>query len=384
MLNQNLISQEYDFLGDFIFADNSTVSLPPRRVQQCWNRYITDYVHDYDAHYPDYFLNKLLPARQQLASLFRVSSDEIAFTHSASDSMTILANSLGLTNGDNVIITSEEHPSNAIPWLALERFGVEVRVVESHNGIVTPAELLAAADAHTRVIAVASVFFCSGYAIDLKTLGAECRQRNILLAVDATQSVGRLAIHPRELGIDYMAGGGHKGLLGTKSIGFAYCSKELLQKLTPYTGSLQGTLNAGRPCSLKHFDEIQWSETASKLESGNYPFAAIEAMGLGVSLINELGIENIEQQIRTTEAALRQKLAALPLRTNQLPTENQSGLVFVYFSPKASAEQVQSILLAHKIRAVVRYDYIRIGLHFMNSPAQMEQFAQALAEISKL
>ena len=378
MLDQKLIDREYSYLGDVVFADFSTVSMPPLRVQRMWKEYIEGYVRAFGSNYPDYFTDKTAATRKEMAALFRVSPEEIAFTHSASDSMTILANSFPFLQGDNVIVTSEEHASNVVPWLALERRGIEVRVVHSVDGAVSVDSLLAAADERTRIISVASVFFCSGYAIDLKALGEGCRKRSITLAVDGTQSVGKLALYPKELGVDYLAGGGHKGLLGTKSVGFAYCSKELLARLTPYTGSLQGVLNAGRPCTLEHYDQIQWANTASKLESGNYPFATVEAMGTGASLINELGIENVEARIRQTEDTLR------PLKTNDFPKENRSGLVFIHFPERVDAERVREILWKYKVRAVVRYDYIRLSLHFINTPGQMDRVADALAEISEL
>ena len=384
MINQKLIDEEYSFLGDMVFIDNSTVCLPPIRVQKAWKDYIEGYVKTYDLEYPDYFSRKLKMAREEFAKLFGVTPEEIAFTHSASDSITMLANSFPFEKGDNVIISSEEHASNAVPWFGLDRLGVEIRVAEGKEHFVDVNDLLALADEHTRIIATASLYFCSGYAIDLKRLGAECMQRGIVTVIDGTQSAGRMVIKPKELGIDFIAGGGHKGLLGTKSVGFAYCSKELLSKLHPYTGSLQGVVNAGRPCTLKSYAEIQWRDTAEKLESGNYPYGTIEAAGVGVSLINELGIENIEQRIHETEAALREKIAELPLKVLTPPVENRAGMIFVYFPETASPDKVREILLRHKVRAIVRFDYIRMGLHFMNTPEQMDQVASALLEISKL
>lgn len=384
MINQKLIDEEYDFLKDIVFLDSCTVSLPPNRVRKAWREYIEGYVSNYDLNYPTYFFDKLKMARNELAKLFWVSPEEIAFTHSACDSITILANSFPFKKGDNVIISSEEHASNAIPWFGLERLGIQVRVVKSSEHFVKIDDLLKAADERTKIIATASLYFCSGYAIDLKRLGAECKKRNIVLAVDGTQSAGRMVVKPRECGIDYLVGGGHKGLLGTKSVGFAYCSKELLEKLHPYTGSLQNVINAGRPCSIKSYSEIEWHATAEKLESGNYPFATIEALGIGTSLINELGIENVEARIRETESALREKIKDMPLKILTPPVANQAGVVFVFIPASTKPDQVRATLLKHKIRAVVRYDYIRMGIHFMNRPEQMDQVAEALYEIVKL
>lgn len=384
MLDRNLIQREYGFLEDVIYLDTSKVSMPPLRVQKAWKEYISGYVEEYCLNYEKYFPEKLERARGELAKLLQTEPGEIAFTHSVSDSMTLLANSFPFENGDNVVITAEEHPSNVFPWLGLERRGVKVKMVPGKNGFVEAEDIIAAIDERTRVVSVASAFFCSGYAVDVRKIGKACRERGVVYAVDATQSMGFRAIRPREMNIDFMAGGGHKGLLGTKSIGFAYCSRELTGKLKPYTGSLQSADNAGRPCVLQHYDEIKWRPGAERLEAGNYPYALIEALGNGVSLINELGIENIEAEIRMMEEMLRERIRDLPLKVITPPRENRSGLLFIYYPETADPKRVEKILWDHRVRATVRYDYIRMTLDFYNSPEQIERIAETLEDIARL
>ena len=384
MLDRALIKKEYSALDDVIYLDTSKVSMPPLRVREAWKKYIEGYANVYCLNYETYYPEKLEKAKNELAKLLRVDSEEIAFTHSVSDSMTILANSFPFQAGDNVVITNEEHASNVIPWLGLKRLGVNVKFAPSKGGFVEADDILELVDARTRIVSTATVFFCSGYAMDVKKIGEACKKRGIVYAVDGTQSIGLLELRPQEWGIDYAAGGGHKGLLGTKSVGYAYCSRALLKQLKPYTGSLQSAGNTGRPCRLKDYDEIEWFENATCLESGNYPFGDIEALGNGVSLINELGIENIEAEIRIMEALLREKIKNLPLRILTPPEKNQSGMLIIYFPEKAEPERVKEIIWKNKIRATVRYDYIRMTLDFYNSPEQMDRIADTLREISTL
>lgn len=384
MLNKDLIAREYDYLDEWIYVDTSLISMPPNRVRKAWKEYIEGYVSCYDQNYSTYFPEKLKDAKKNLAKLLAVDPKEIAFTHSTSDSMTILANSFPFKAGDNVIITAEEHASNSIPWLGLERFGVEVRIAPSREGYVDVKDITALMDTKTRIVSTSSVYFCSGFAIDLEALSEDCHKRNIFLAIDATQSLGRLKLYPKEMGIDYVAGGGHKGLLGTKSIGYAYCSERLLNQLHPYTGSLQSVTNGGRPFCLHHYDEIEWCDGAARLESGNYPFGVIEALSKGVSLINDLGIENIEQNIRETEQILRQKLTGIPLRMINPPEKLRTGMFFIFYPEKADPEQVKETLLKNKIKATVRYDYIRMTLHLYNSFEQTDRVADTFRQIAKL
>ncbi len=384
MINQKLIDEEYDYLKDVVYINCSLISMPPRRVRETWKEYIEGYASTFATVFPVYFDDKVKEARKNISKLLRVDPEEIAFTHSVSDSMAILAQSYPFEDGDNVIITNEEHASNVIPWLALEKRGISVKVVHSTNGVVEAQAIIDAMDDHTKVVSVAAAFFCSGYRMDLKTLGDACKKNGTCLCVDGTQTVGRYALYPRELGVDYYAGSGHKGLLGTKSIGFSYCSKELLKILQPSTGSLQSVPNAGRPCKLEHYADIEWIDTAAKLESGNYPYALIEAISMGTSFLNELGIEEVEKRIMETEAKLIELLKDIPLKTNIAPEGYRSGILFVYFPEGADPAKVKEILLKHKVMAVVRYDYIRFSIHVYNSPEQMQRVADALKEVAAL
>ena len=212
----------------------------------------------------------------------------------------------------------------------------------------------------------------------------ECHKRGIILAIDAIQSMGRLTMRPRQWHISYVAGGAHKGCLGTKGGGYVYCAKELSQILKPYTGSLQSLTNGGRPFPLRHYDQIQWQPDASRLEGGMYSFGIIESLANGVSLINELGIENVEAHIHAMENYLRGKLADLPLKVLDIPEKNRSGLLFIWYPEGADPKAVEQVLLDHKVRATVRQGYIRMGLHFYNTQEQMDRVSQALHEIAKL
>ena len=384
MLNQSLIQREYGYLGDIAYLDISLTAMPPERVRQAWREFIEGYVSVYGVNAAEYFPAVLTRGRRELAALMEVEPTEIAFTHGTADGMTKLANAFPFEKGDNVVITEEEHASNAIPWLGIEHKGVEIRFAASEEGVVHIKNIVALMDGRTRIVSTASTYFCSGYAINLKELGAECKKRGIFLAVDAIQSMGRLKMRPKEWNVSYVAGGAHKGCLGTKGTGYVYCDKALTAILKPHTGSLQSLTNGGRPFPLRHYEEIHWNEDASRLEGGMYTYGVIESLAGGVSLINELGIKNIEAHIHEMEAFLRNRITHLPLKIVTPPQENRSGILFIYHPESADPKKVEQVLLKHRIRATVRQGYIRMGIHFYNTKEHMERMAEALKEIAAL
>ena len=66
------------------------------------------------------------------------------------------------------------------------------------------------------------------------------------------------------------------------------------------------------------------------------------------------------------------------------PRENRSGLLFIYYPETADPKRVEKILWDHRVRATVRYDYIRMTLDFYNSPEQIERIAETLEDIARL
>lgn len=384
MLNKELIDQEFAFMKDEIYLNISLTSMPPKRVQETFKGFMDGYVSDFAEGQEEYFGSIIKTARKNAAELLNCDEREIAFTRSTSDGFTILASSFPFEPGDNVVLTEEEHASNVMPWLAQERRGVEIRFAKSRDGIVTVQDILAQVDDRTRIVSTASTYFCTGYRMDLPALSAELKKRGIYLAIDGIQSMGRLKIYPHEAGVDYLAAGSYKGMMGTKGAALTFCDSRLMEKLIPYTGSQQGIKVPTRPFAPRHYSEIDWKEDARKFEHGNYTYVVVQSLSQGLSLINELGIGEIDRHVCGLETILREKIAGLDLKVITPPPANRSGLMFVYYPEHAGAGQVKEVLNKFKIHATIRNGFIRMGFHCYNTEEQMDSIAKALAEISEL
>lgn len=384
MLNRELIDREFGFMKEEIYLNISLTSLPPRRVQDTFRGFMDGYVRDFAEGQEGYFGGIVKEARANAAKLLQCGEDEVAFTRSTSDGFTILAASFPFKEGDNVVLTEEEHASNVMPWLAQERRGVEVRFAKSHDGIVTIQDILDQVDERTRIVSTASTYFCTGYRMDLKALSAELKKRGVYLSIDGIQSMGRLKIYPYELGVDYISAGSYKGMMGTKGAALTFCSRELQKLLVPYTGSQQGIKVPSRPFVQRHYSEIDWKEDARKFEHGNYTYVVIQSLSGGLSLINEIGIGEIDAHVCHLEQVLREKIAGLDLKVITPAPENQSGLMFVFYPEQAKPEQVKAVLNKYRIHATIRNGFIRMGFHCYNTEEQMDIIAKALAEISEL
>ncbi len=380
-LNRALIEAEYPNLAGTAYFNVSSIALPPKRgleaVEGYWRSLAGEFCENADPVH-DAICREV---RGEIAKLLSCSPSEIAFTKNTCDSITQFVQSYPFEAGDEVVTTSQEYPSNFYPWLLLERRGVTARIVDFKDGALEPEAVVAACGARTKAVALSSTFFCNGFRMDLKRLGELCRERGIILVVDSIQSLGRLKLKPKELGIGFLGNGGHKCLLGMKGAGFLYCDENLRPLLEPFTACRQSLVSWHRPPLERHSADLKWRSDAGCFESGNPNYIGIMAMGKGVSLINELGIERIEAHVLHLEELLRAALAEKKISIPEREQERRSGIVFLTLPEYADNAAARAVLLKHKVHATVREGYIRVSIHFFNTERDIEQLVEALGEI---
>src|SRR5206468_1242323 len=107
------------------------------------------------------------------------------------------------------------------------------RRVPSRGSRILSDDLRAAMDGHTRVLAISSVEFASGFRNDLGALGLLCRERGVYLFVDAIQSLGVLPLDVQQTPVDFLSADGHKWMLGPVGAGIFWCRRELVEMLHP-------------------------------------------------------------------------------------------------------------------------------------------------------
>ncbi|MCD4687076.1 MAG: aminotransferase class V-fold PLP-dependent enzyme [Anaerolineae bacterium] len=159
---------------------------------------------------------------------------EIVGVQSTSTAINAIAQAIDWQPGDNIVFSRVEFPSNAYPWMSLQRRGVECRIVpDDGSGGPSVEAFVPYVDDHTRVIAVSAVQFLTGHRADLAALGAFCRARGILFVVDAIQAAGHMPIDVQAMQIDVLASGGQKSLMGPPGQGFLYVRQAVCETLQP-------------------------------------------------------------------------------------------------------------------------------------------------------
>jgi len=383
-MNQTIIQQEYGFLGDMIHVNVCSVGVPPMRTQRASADFMTQYlpmVYD-SCHVGFGWLRSKV--REQLAWLIHAEASEIAFTKNTTDGTSTLAWGYPMGPEDNVVVADLENTSNLYPWLhAAKVRGFQVKLIKTDGRSLTVRQYLDAMDAHTKVVAVSAVQAGTGLRIDLQKLGKICRERGILLAVDAIQALGRLNLDVQECCIDYLSCGGFKGLVSGFGIGFTYCRKELLSHIIPVCVSDNNTVEEVDPPQV-YSDSVSMNflDTAERFEGGSPNTPGVMLLHSSLSLMQELGKENIHNHVLALETELRQKLQGSGL--DVLPSgELPSGMVVAYYSEQ-SYEQAEAILQQYDIRMTHRAGYLRLSIAMHNTPDQTELVAKALCTIGAI
>lgn len=384
MIDRDLIQQEYGFLGNMIHVNACAVGVPPMRTQRAAGGFMEQYlpvVYDSNNQGFHWLRQKV---RGQIAELINAQSEEIALTKSTTEGTATLAWGYPLGPGDNVVVADLENPSNLYPWVyAAKKKGFSVKLIKTDGRSVRLQNYLDAIDERTKLVAVSLVQAGSGARVDLDALGRSCRERGIILSVDAVQGFGRLAVDVKASCIDYLTCGGFKALGAGFGVGFAYCSNALAPRVFPLIigdGSVQQELSA--PSVYDETAAQDFWRTAERFEGGTSNSIGIWLLHHSLSILQELGTKSIHQHVLALEGALRRDLSGCGL--DVLPSGDlPSGMVVAWY-PEGNYEQADAILKKHDIHITHHAGYLRLSIAAHNTEEQMAQVAAAFREIGAL
>jgi selenocysteine lyase/cysteine desulfurase len=246
--------------------------------------------------------------------------------------------------------------------------GVEVRRVPSRGNRVLIDDLRAAMDGRTRILAVSSVEFASGFRNDLDALGSLCRERNIYFFVDAIQSLGVLPLDVQKTPVDWIAADGHKWLLGPEGAGIFWCRQELVELLHPTTVGWKSVVHE------LDFSQIDFTlkPHAGRWEGGTPNVPGVAALGASLDLLLTIGIDAVAERVLalTDHLCERAERAELQVFSSRRDGEN-SGIV----SLELPGADVKAIVAACRAAGVVvnrRAGRLRASPHCYNTPEELD------------
>lgn len=336
-------------------------------------------------------LKPVANARAEVAKLLHAEEEEIAFVPSTGMGNNKFAASIGLKPGDNVVIGDLEFPSAVLAYTSYQRKGVEIRTVRHREGRLPVEEYAKLMDEHTRVIAVSSAQWCSGYAVDIKALVQLANQVGAYVALDGCQSLGALKLDVKETGVHFVATQGHKWLFSPMGTGFLYIRKDLIDKYDPdmvescnlYKDPARQPYHHQPDLSLERDYAIKFVDTAAKFQSASNVMG-IWALYEALKCINSFGIDQIEERIQYLVDYLHMELKTVPGLTLMSPTEREcrSGIVIASYGDLHkdldTMDTLSDLGVAVSCRYQANFGGLRISPHFYNNEEDIDKLIDAL------
>lgn len=317
--------------------------------------------------------------KEELAAYVNANGpQEIVNIPSTSSGISAVANAIDWQAGDNVLFCEVEFPSNAYPWLSLERRGVDVRQVPARDGGLTLEALAPLVDEHTRLVAASAIQFLTGHRTNLTAIGAFCRGKDVLFLVDAIQAIGHMPIDVQNMHIDVLATGGQKSLLATPGTGFMYVRDGVCAQLAPMPVGPNATQDF-----MHWLDyDLTLRPGAERFSMGSSNIVGWIGMQESVRLLQELGLENIDRHTTALAAEAIAMLERLGLEVISPPGHGP----IVTFRPGLSEARTDALvgaLLAASVTAVKHLDaggtpHVRLSFHAYNTREELRRFEEIL------
>jgi len=311
------------------------------------------------------------------------SSDEITFTRSISEGLSIVAYGLDWEAGDEVIVTGEEHPSSILIWLSLaKRYGIKVRKLQlqkSKEAYLRSLENLI--NDKTKLISLSHVTTDTGTRLPAKEICQFARSRNVIVGFDGAQSIGQFEVNLKDMGCDFYAGTGHKWVLGGWGVGMLYIKKELFETVkVSWTGNPAASWD-------KNTDEIQFQNSARRYEFGGRHVPLYNAMGKGIEFVTSLGISVIESRVTDLKQQLINNIIEIPSVKIKSPISNDISTGMVTFSIDGISGSDLNKALWNRFeimgREALSDTSMRICIAFFNSESEISAITSAIETIAQ-
>jgi len=371
-----LIKHEFPQEPGLIYLNHAAVAPWPVRTREAVCHFADENIHSGAKNYPRW-LQKETQLRHQLQALINApSSADIALLKNTSEALSVVACGLDWQAGDNVVTSAEEFPSNRIPWQAQQRHGVLLKEIDIRVAHPERA-LLAACDARTRVLAVSSVQYGSGIRLDLETLGSYCREHNILFCVDAIQSIGAMSMDVQAIQADFVMADGHKWMLGPEGIALFYSRPEARDRLDLCQFGWHMVENTD-------FGHRDWevARSARRFECGSPNMLGIHALSASLSLLAEVGMEQVQRRVLNNTARLFDALGDIPGIRFLTPAAQARHAGIINFTIQdVDLASVHRELLHQQVICVHRGGGLRFSPHFYTAPEDISKAVEILRSI---
>jgi kynureninase len=346
-------------------------------VRDAYLRYLEDW--DERGAPWDYWVEKSEEARSAFARLINADSDEVAVTASVSAGISALASGLRYARRSKIVLTDLEFPTMGQIWHAQKLRGARVvHVQPAEDGTIPLDRFQAAIDDDTLLVGITHVSYRTGAMLEVERIADLAHERGALVLVDAYQSAGSLPLDVRRLGVDFLAAGTVKYLVGSAGLGFLYARRDVVEKIWP---TATGWFADEDIFKMDHRDYSP-ARTAARFQAGTPPIPSIYAGIAGLDLLHEVGVEEIRKHVLELNGRLLDGLDELRATVVTPRRPKRRGALICVRSTDAPA--LVAALGREGIVTSERDRSVRISAHLYNSADDVDAVLEALARHRRL
>jgi len=368
------------------YFDHAAVGPIPRRSSLAIGKFAQEACSDGDFHWPSWSASAA-SLRSAGARLLGAHPDEIALVSNTTLGIQTIALSFPWCSGDSIVLPSNEFPSNQLPWLALERRGVQVRrIAPNADGSIDLAKLGQAMDATTRLVSLSWVGYSTGHRVNLHDVCQIVHGHGAEVFVDAIQGLGVFPLDVSEIPIDYAAADGHKWMLGPEGAGLLYIRRCHLEKL-------HDALSGWNSLQASHeflCDGKSFKPSASRYEGGSANHVGQIGFEASLGMLLEYGCHRgtsgfAKRVLELTQLA-REKLCGLGAELqwqsagDPLALEGYGSGIISFAIPDRDPQEVRRHLIRSGVVLSVRHGMLRIAIHAYNNQEDIDRLVHSIKE----
>ena len=283
------VREDFPVLKEVVYLDSTATTQTPIPAVEAMVEYFYKYAgnHGRGAHrLARETTNRYEDARETVAHFLNAESSKTVFTKNTTEGINLIANSYPWEAGDHIVTTLLEHHSNLLPWLRLHKNGVNVTVVNPDDeGIIDISMIENAFTEKTRLVAITQVSNVFGSIQDVKSITKLAHRNGIKSLIDGAQSAGHIPVNLKDLGCDFFATAGHKGLLGPQGTGVLYIKEpDMLES---------ASVGGGTISDVEGYTYVLEPSPAC-FEAGTPNIPGVIALGRAVEYVEKIGVSEIE------------------------------------------------------------------------------------------
>jgi cysteine desulfurase / selenocysteine lyase len=380
-------------LEPLVYCNHAGIAPPSLLVKKAVNTLLTDYTKWGAQAYPRWAAQRAR-LKKKLGALIGGDATDLALTQNTSRAVSDVALCFPWREGDEVIVFRGEFPANVTPWQrAAETFRLSIVMLDGDRFRTDAEEAMsqlrrALSSGRVKLCAISAVAFQTGYRQPLTEIARACHDHGARLFVDAVQACGMTPIDVRAQGIDYLASGAHKWLMGLEGAGFLYASPESASLLEPRVASWLSHENAidflfEGTGKLRHDKPLK--RTIDFIEGANVSGTAFAALEASLDAILRIGVNAIFDHTNRFNDALEEKLVEdgfQSLRSRE--AAGRSGSLCCVVPDGIDVVALQRDLGRMGVATAIPDGRLRFSPHWPNALDEVDQIVLTLREALRI